>query len=154
MIVKALFYSYIAFGMLTTLLFILSVPTASACIPGPCGQCACHSGGSSGGGGGGGGGGAAATGISQPLVNICVTIRDIIGLLAIVLFILGGTMYAIAHLLPAAGNIRGNVQGWSLGMIMGSIVGLILVLMAPQLISLIVSASGSTTITTPTLAAC
>jgi hypothetical protein len=69
----------------------------------------------------------------------------VIGVLALLLFIAGGSLYAGAHMLPAAGNLRGNLQGWSMGMIMGGIVGIILVLLAPYLVGLILGFSSSGT---------
>ncbi|MDE1860435.1 MAG: hypothetical protein KGH72_01830 [Candidatus Micrarchaeota archaeon] len=79
----------------------------------------------------------ASTNITTPLASVCSTIKGAIATIAVILFILGGTLYAVAHMLPAAGNIRGNLQGWSLGMIMGGVVGLILVLIAGPLIGII-----------------
>ncbi|MDE1822973.1 MAG: hypothetical protein KGI00_04445 [Candidatus Micrarchaeota archaeon] len=93
---------------------------------------------------------AAATGtISTQLCAIVNTIRGVIGILALLLFIAGGALYAVAHVMPAAGNLKGNLQGWSLGMIVGGIVGLIIVLVAPWLLGSIVNFATGTTITIP-----
>ena len=83
------------------------------------------------------------TAVSSSLCSIIVTIQTVVGVIALALFILGGALYAIAHMLPAAGNLRGNLQGWSLGMIVGGIVGLIIVIVAPGLINVIINAAGS-----------
>ncbi|MHB1830062.1 MAG: hypothetical protein ACYCO0_01585 [Candidatus Micrarchaeaceae archaeon] len=91
----------------------------------------------------------ASTAISSSLCGIIGSIRSVVGILALALFILGGALYAVAHMLPAAGNLKGNLQGWSLGMIVGGIVGLIIVIIAPSLIGMIASAGGSS-ITPPT----
>ncbi len=89
----------------------------------------------------------AGTTISESLCSIVGDITSIIGILALLLFIAGGTMYAVAHMLPAAGNMRGNLQGWSMGMILGGVVGLILVVIAPSLLSAIAAtASGGSTL--------
>lgn len=80
--------------------------------------------------------------ITSSLCNIISTIQGVVGVIALALFILGGAMYAIAHMLPAAGNIKGNMQGWALGMIIGGIVGLIIVIIAPGLISMIITSAG------------
>ncbi len=88
--------------------------------------------------------------ISASLCGIVNQISEVIGILALLLFIVGGTMYAAAHLLPAAGNLRGNLQGWSMGMIVGGVVGLILVLLAPSLLNIIATAGGVTTNLIPT----
>ena len=76
--------------------------------------------------------------ISAQLCSIVNTVRGVIGILALLLFIAGGALYAVAHVMPAAGNLKGNLQGWSLGMIVGGIVGLIIVLTAPWLLSRII----------------
>lgn len=89
----------------------------------------------------------ASAAVSSSLCNIITTVRTVVGIISLVLFILGGVMYAIAHMLPAAGNLRGNLQGWSLGMIVGGIVGLIIVIVAPGVISLIATSGGLTTAT-------
>ncbi len=75
--------------------------------------------------------------LSTSLCGIVGDIRTVIGIIAILLFITGGALYAGAHMLPAAGNLRGNLQGWSMGMIIGAVVGIILVLLAPTLLSVI-----------------
>jgi hypothetical protein len=88
---------------------------------------------------------------TSTLCGIIGGVRSVVGVIALVLFIVGGALYAVAHMMPAAGNLRGNVQGWSLGMIVGGIVGLIIVLIAPAIIGAIagVSLSGSGSITSP-----
>lgn len=78
--------------------------------------------------------------ISSSLCSIVTNIQDVVGIIALALFILGGAFYAVAHMLPAAGNLKGNLQGWSLGMIVGGIVGLVIVIIAPDVISAIAGA--------------
>lgn len=84
----------------------------------------------------------ASVSISQQLCGIVGTVRSVIGLLALLLFIAGGALYAVAHVMPAAGNLKGNLQGWSLGMIVGGVVGLIIVLTAPWILSTIIGFAG------------
>lgn len=86
--------------------------------------------------------------VSSVLCSVVDTVRGFIAILALLLFIIGGTLYAIAHFMPAAGNMRGNMQGWSLGMIVGGLVGIILVLIAPGIVNIIAGASGGTVATT------
>ncbi len=86
---------------------------------------------------------AASSVISSSLCGIITTIQDVVGVIALALFILGGAFYAVAHMLPAAGNLKGNLQGWSLGMIVGGIVGLVIVIIAPSVISMITSTSSN-----------
>ena len=81
--------------------------------------------------------------LSANLCGIVGSIRTVIGVIAILLFITGGALYAGAHMLPAAGNLRGNLQGWSMGMIIGAVVGLILVLLAPTLLNVVAGVGGT-----------
>lgn len=84
--------------------------------------------------------------LSSSICSIVDVVRSFIGYIALLLFIVGAVLYAVAHLLPAAGNMRGNLQGWSIGMIIGGVVGIILILIAPGVINLIIgsaSASGA-----------
>ena len=87
--------------------------------------------------------------ISASLCGIVGSIKTIVGVLAILLFIAGGTLYAGAHMLPAAGNMRGNLQGWSMGMIVGGVVGLILVILAQPILGMISGLGGVTAATCP-----
>jgi cation transporter-like permease len=88
--------------------------------------------------------------VQQTLCNVISAVQEVVGVIAILLFVLGGVMYAIAHMMPSAGQLRGNLQGWSMGMIVGGIVGLILVILAPGIVSFIIgngltqSANGNT----------
>lgn len=88
---------------------------------------------------------ATATPITSSICSIVQVVRSFVAYIALLLFIVGAVLYALAHLLPAAGNMRGNLQGWSIGMIIGGIVGIILVLIAPGLINIIISSAGSGT---------
>lgn len=87
------------------------------------------------------------TNLSSQLCAIVADVRDIIGIFALVLFLIGGVLYAAAHFMPAAGQIRGNLQGWAMGMIIGGVIGLILVIIAPSIVSAIASFSNSVTVT-------
>ncbi len=78
-------------------------------------------------------------GIQNSLCHVIQGVQQVVAVVSILLFVLGGLMYAIAHMMPAAGQLRGNLQGWSMGMIVGGIVGLILVLLAPGLVGFIVA---------------
>jgi len=79
----------------------------------------------------------AASLLSSVFQSIVTIVQTIIGVFAIALFMIGGILYAAAHFMPAAGQIRANMQGWAMGMILGAIVGLILVIIAPYLVSFI-----------------
>ena len=92
------------------------------------------------------------TGVQQTLCNVISAVQDVVGVIAVLLFVIGGIMYAIAHMMPSSGQLRGNLQGWSMGMIVGGIVGLILVILAPGIVTFILgnglttAANGSTII--------
>ncbi len=81
--------------------------------------------------------------ISSSLCTIVSTVQAVVGVIALVMFILGGALYAIAHMMPAAGNLKGNMQGWALGMIVGGVAGIIIVIAAPGIINLITASAGS-----------
>jgi hypothetical protein len=73
--------------------------------------------------------------VQNILCSVVTTVSDILSILALMMFILGGTLYAFAHVLPATGNLRASMQGWGMGMLMGGIIALILYIIAPYLIS-------------------
>ena len=76
--------------------------------------------------------------INTALCGVITTVQTVVGFVAVLLFVLGGVLYAIAHMMPSAGSMRGAIQGWSMGMIVGGIVGLILVILAPGLVAFII----------------
>ena len=83
------------------------------------------------------------TGVTSQICGIVNTIRTVVGVLAIALFIAGGAIYAVAHLLPAPGNVRAGAQGWSMAMIVGGVIGLVLVIIAPFIVNMVVGFSGT-----------
>lgn len=84
--------------------------------------------------------------ISQ-LCAIVDSVRSIIGIITLVLFMLGGILYAVSHFLPSNMEFKKSMTGWSQAMIVGGVIGLIIVLIAQPLILLIIglgqSAGGS-----------
>ncbi len=81
---------------------------------------------------------AQASGISSGIqIQICALIgiiSSVIGILAIFLFVFGAILYAVAHMLPAAGNFKGSAQGWGMGMLIGGVIGVILYLLSSFII--------------------
>jgi type IV secretory pathway VirB2 component (pilin) len=77
--------------------------------------------------------------LTSQLCNIITGVRTVIGVIALVMFLIGGILYAVGHFMPAAGNVKASMQGWAMGMILGGVVGVILVLIAPYLVSLLLS---------------
>ncbi|MGI0141306.1 MAG: ice-binding family protein [Candidatus Micrarchaeales archaeon] len=94
--------------------------------------------------GGGSGSGSLISGTSTSslaleLCGIVDTIRTIIGLLALVMFLIGGLLYAIGHFMPSAGQVKASMQGWAMGLIFGGVIGVVLVILAPYIISVIIN---------------
>lgn len=81
--------------------------------------------------------------IQSSLCSVIGIVAAVIEILAIFMFVLGGIFYAFAHFMPAAGNLKGSMQGWGMGLIMGSIIMLILYILAPFVVSKILSFSQS-----------
>jgi hypothetical protein len=73
--------------------------------------------------------------ISSALCSIYNIVHTVIFIIGLVLIILGGAMYAGAHVLP--GNLKGSLQGYGMGMIVGGIAGVIIALSAPYIMSVI-----------------
>ena len=78
------------------------------------------------------------TAVSSAFCALVGEVRGIIALFALVMFLVGGVLYAIAHFLPSAGSFRGNLQGWAMGMILGGIIGVILVIIAQPIVNMVV----------------
>ncbi len=87
---------------------------------------------------------AQATALTTALCGIITQVQEVIFFIALALMIIGGSLYAAAHMLPA--QQRGALQGYGMGMIIGGVVGVILVLVAPYVLNMILTnsaASGS-----------
>ena len=84
------------------------------------------------------------TSISEVLCSLETTVMSVVFVLGLTLMVLGGAMYAAAHILP--GNFKGALTGYGMGMIIGGITGLILSIMGPYVITAI---SGSSVACTP-----
>jgi hypothetical protein len=74
--------------------------------------------------------------ISVTLCGLVNGVRSIIGAVAIVLFLIGGVLYATAHFLPTSLEFRKSLIGWAQAMIVGGIIGLVVVLLAQPIIGL------------------
>ncbi len=103
-------------------------------------------------GGGSAGGNTGTVNSSQPVIvklssqfcSIVNDIRDVIGILALAMFLVGAILYAGGNFLPAAGNLKSSTQGWAMGMIIGGAIGIVLVIIAPYILSIIISFSNGT----------
>lgn len=63
------------------------------------------------------------------IYSVYTTVQTVIFILAIMLMLLGATLYAGSHLMP--GQSRGTMQGYGMGMLMGGIAGVIITMLAP-----------------------
>jgi|GEM_PF-1186276 hypothetical protein len=77
--------------------------------------------------------------IQSSICGLLSTISSVIGILAIFLFVLGAILYAVAHILPSAGNLKGSTQGWGMGMLVGGVIMVILYLLSSFIIYKIAS---------------
>ena len=76
-----------------------------------------------------------ANAVMYPLCGVYINVHNIIFLLAIVLVILGGALYAGANVMPSAS--KGAIQGYGMGFILGGVVGVIISILAPYIIGLV-----------------
>ncbi len=84
--------------------------------------------------------------IQSTVCGILGTIATVIGFIAIFLFVLGAVLYAVAHILPAAGNLKGSMQGWGMGMLVGGIIAIILYTLSSFVVYKIASFSAGNSI--------
>ena len=79
---------------------------------------------------------AAVTTLTATLCGFVIGIRNVIGALAIALFLMGGALYSIANMLPTSLEYRKNLIGWAQAMIIGGLVGFIVVILAQPIVLL------------------
>jgi len=77
------------------------------------------------------------TAVSSAFCALVGTVRSIIALFAVIMFLIGGVLYAIAHFLPTTGQLKGSMQAWAIGIILGGIVGVILVIIAQPIVNMV-----------------
>ena len=80
----------------------------------------------------------AQTSTANALHAICgvySSVTTIIFILGLTLMILGGAIYAGAHVAPS--TLKGSLQGYGMGFIVGGIIGVIIVIIAPYLLQVI-----------------
>ncbi len=74
---------------------------------------------------------------TSSLTNILCGVKDavmtVVFVVGLLLLVVGGSMYALAHIMPA--QQKGALQGYGMGMIIGGVAGIILTLIAPFLIN-------------------
>lgn len=85
------------------------------------------------------------TQMSSVLCAFYSTIMSVIFILAVLLMVLGGALYAGSTIMPA--QLKGQLQGYAYGMLMGGVVGLIIVLAGPYILKMIVGTSSTVSTT-------
>jgi hypothetical protein len=81
--------------------------------------------------------------ITSQLCSIVDSVRTIVGVLALTLFLIGGVLYAVSHFLPTNLDFKKSLTVWSQGMIIGGLIGLVIVLIAQPIIQLVLNIGGS-----------
>ncbi|MDE1845991.1 MAG: hypothetical protein KGH53_01780 [Candidatus Micrarchaeota archaeon] len=84
--------------------------------------------------------------LSEQLCKIYSLIREVLYALSLLLFVLGGVIYAIAHAIPPPQ--KGSYQGYGIGLVLGAITVALLAVLAPIIINLILGNSMGTAIPT------
>ncbi|MEM0438011.1 MAG: hypothetical protein QXU54_01795 [Candidatus Micrarchaeia archaeon] len=79
-------------------------------------------------------------GVGETLNNLCFQARGLIPIVAFVLIVFAGLVYAAGQVLGAEMRSRTNV--WATTMVIGAIIGLIFTFSAPAIISLVAGAFG------------
>lgn len=87
--------------------------------------------------------------LTSTLCGIVGGVRAVVGDLALALFLLGGILYASAHFLPSAGNLKPQAQSWSMAMLIGGVIGVILVIVAPLIVSIVIQFQNGALISAP-----
>lgn len=80
--------------------------------------------------------------LEYTLCSVANTIRELIVVTALFMFIFGAMLYAVSHFLPSAGNLKGSSQAWAIGMMIGGIIGIILIAVAPFIVNTFANAGG------------
>jgi hypothetical protein len=80
--------------------------------------------------------------ISSAICDAYTTITDVIFVFAILMVVLGASLYAGANLMSS--QLKGTMQGYGIGMVSGGVVGIIIVVVAPYILNLIVTIASGT----------
>ncbi|MGC8495991.1 MAG: hypothetical protein ACP5MX_02175 [Candidatus Micrarchaeia archaeon] len=71
------------------------------------------------------------------ICNLYNTVHSVIFILGLTLMILGGALYAGAHVMPS--QSKGTLQGYAMGMVLGGVIGVIIAVISPYILQLITS---------------
>jgi hypothetical protein len=95
---------------------------------------------------------AVAADIASSLTEVCGNIRAIVPIVALLMFILAGGIYAIGQVLGAETRARASV--WATAMLVGGIIGLIIAASAQFLVQMFAQSIGGVTTSLNTAVAC
>jgi len=82
-----------------------------------------------------GGGSLTLAPVTTAICNVYTIVNSALFILALIIMLLGGTLYAGGHFLPS--QTRGIVQGYAMGMIIGGVVAVIIAMVAPWILSIV-----------------
>ncbi|MEM4389993.1 MAG: hypothetical protein QXG98_05015 [Candidatus Micrarchaeia archaeon] len=91
-------------------------------------------------------------GIVGQLETMCQTIKQIVPMVALLMFIIAGAVYAAGQVMGAETRARANV--WSTAMLVGGIIGLIIAASAPYFVQVFSQFSLGTTATSFSSVSC
>jgi len=84
---------------------------------------------------------AGASGLTSALKELCTMSQQFLGITAMVLIVLAGTVYAIGQILGAETRARAAV--WATAMLTGAVIGAIIYIVAPIIIKALLGTSGA-----------
>ena len=79
-------------------------------------------------------------GLTQALTQLCQMSQTFLGLVAMVLIVLAGAIYAIGQILGAETRARAAV--WATAMLTGAVIGIIIYIVTPYIVSTLLTGSG------------
>lgn len=85
------------------------------------------------------------TGIANAITQLCLMSQQFLGLVAMVLIVLAGAIYAIGQILGAETRARAAV--WATAMLTGAVIGIIIYLVTPYLVATLLGSSTGIVIT-------
>jgi len=86
-----------------------------------------------------------ATRIRDALCGFQTLVYTILPTLALIMFLFAGLAYAAGQVFGA--EMRAKAQGWAMSLLVGGILGIFIAVLAPILVQIFVSMSGSMTYT-------
>lgn len=73
--------------------------------------------------------------VTAALCSVYTVINTVLFIIALVIMLIGGTLYAGSHMLP--GSARGPLQGYAMGMVLGGVVAAIIATAAAPILSIV-----------------